>query len=98
MISRRDEEIIIVNYIDEEQCRNHPFFGFPLGGRIRASFFVARRLRTFQVRIAPRAANLARIRSAQLIIVRILPPYVHYTLISSYLKSPNPIPQQKSSR
>jgi len=74
MISRRDDEIVPERYIEEEQRRNQPFFGFPAGGRIRASFFVARRLRTFQVRIAPRAANLARIHSAQLIIVRILPP------------------------
>jgi hypothetical protein len=32
MISRRDDEIIVANYIEEEQRRNHPFFGFPLGG------------------------------------------------------------------
>jgi len=76
MISRRDEEIVVLHYIDEEQRRNHPFLGFPSGRRIQASFFVARRSRTFQVRIAPRAANLVRIRSAQLIMVRILPPKV----------------------
>jgi len=36
------------------------------GGAILAIFFVARRSRTFQVRIAPRVANLSQNRAAQL--------------------------------
>jgi hypothetical protein len=59
MISRRDDEIVLEKYIEEEQRRNHPFFGFPLGGRIQAIFFVARRSRYARHRVAPRALNLA---------------------------------------
>jgi hypothetical protein len=38
------------------------------GGRIFATFFVARRSCTLQVHIAPRVANLAKIRSVKLVI------------------------------
>ena len=32
LISRRDEEIVVINYIDEKQRRNQPFVRFPSGG------------------------------------------------------------------
>jgi hypothetical protein len=59
MISRRDDEIVALRYIEEKQRRNYSFFGFPLGGRIQAIFFVARRSRCARHRITPRALNLA---------------------------------------
>ena len=48
------------------------FQPFPSGGWIQASFFVACRSRCVRHRITPHASNLAWIRSAQLILVRIL--------------------------
>ena len=70
VISRRGEEV--VQDLARRRSRNAEishFLASPWGGRIWASFFVNRRSRILQIRIAPRASKLAQIHSAQLILL-----------------------------
>ena len=64
-------------HLEEEQQRNQPFLSFPLGGLILYIFFVARCLRYARYRFAPRALNMNKISSAQLMVVRIPHPLQH---------------------